>query len=235
MKTSWKSFRKCVINFKENNLRQKFQDHRAFNLLMFELSSQCLAHLQEDDKPQPDSKIMSEREIGALQYLSGHVVHKIYLKLRKSQHWREEAFQNMISLLRSLKIEPTDKHKYIKVRDRGGLWYICDEMVEIFQCVESIFRDATQGHIFKIDYPLLIQKCMTNYLVKINFQIILKRVECTLEKDISKDLLEKLIGLFLRIRAHSYAKDVKEKHKLLAKTAKKRSLRKELKKNTDDK
>ena len=159
------------------------------------------------------------------------------MKLRKSNHWREEVFQEINNLVRSMKIEPTDQHKYVKTRDRGGLWYICSEGIEIFECVEFIFRDLTKGHIVKIDFPLLIQKCLENYVIKFNFKVILKHASCSLDKDITNDLLEKLVGLYLRIRAHSYAKEIKEKHKLLIKSTKKHSLRKELKKNSgeDDK
>ena len=35
-----------------------------------------------------DSEPIGAKEKTALQYISGHVVHKIYAQLRKSKHWR---------------------------------------------------------------------------------------------------------------------------------------------------
>ena len=54
--------------------------------------------------------------------------------------------------------------------------------------------------------------------------------DSSIDVDVGEDLLEKLLGLFLRIKGFSYAKDIKEKHKPSANTSKKRSLRTELKK-----
>lgn len=69
-------------------MRGKFEDHRGFTLLMFELAPKCLAHLQKDGKSNTpnNSNELTEKEIAALQSLSAHVLHKIYLILRKSQH-----------------------------------------------------------------------------------------------------------------------------------------------------
>ena len=121
-----------ICSGKRIAMKEKFADPRKFYLIMFELSSKCLAHLLNFGKvnnPENVMKQLSEKETGALQYLSGHVVHKIYVKLRKSNHWREEVFQEIINLVRSMKIEPNDQHKYVKTRDRGGLWYICSERI----------------------------------------------------------------------------------------------------------
>ena len=51
-----------------------------------------------------------------------------------------------------------------------------------------------------------------------------------IDSDVGKDLVEQILGLFSRIRAFSYAKTIKEKHKLQSKKCSKRSLRTELKK-----
>ena len=61
---------------------QLMPDSRAHHLLMLELSTKCVQHLTHPStKSSPDDKpvTLSEKEYAALQYRSGHVVHKIYL------------------------------------------------------------------------------------------------------------------------------------------------------------
>ena len=53
-----------------------------------------------------------------------------------------------------------------------------------------------------------------------------------IDEEISFNLLENLLGLFVRVRSHTYARNIKERHKLKVKEVKKHSLRTELKKKT---
>ena len=46
---------------------------------------------------------------------------------------------------------------------------------------------------------------------------------------VSLNLLEHVLTLFVKVRTFSYAKDIKEKHKVAKKQTKKRSLRTEIK------
>lgn len=225
-----------LSKFREIAMLTKFMsDVRAHHLLMLELSTKCVQHLAHPSPSKstpadiPDT--LSEKEYAALQYLSGHVVHKIYLKLRKSTHWNKEHFQQSINLLKSFKVEANDKHKFVKAKDRGGLWYICDGVINIFEETEYEFKKVTLKPVTKIDYPLIVRALMSNYSIKADW----RKVTCdsVIDADVGKDLLEKLLGLFLRIRGFSYAKDMKEKHKMNAKTSKKKSLRTELKKATN--
>ena len=71
---------------------------------------------------------------------------------------------------------------------------------------------------------------MLDYSVKADWRKLTR--DSVIDSDVGKDLLEKLLELFLRIRGFSYAKDMKEKHKMNAKASKKHSLRTELKKST---
>ena len=53
-----------------------------------------------------------------------------------------------------------------------------------------------------------------------------------IDEEISFNLLEELLGLLGRLRSHTYAHNIKERHKLKIKELKKHSLRTELKKKT---
>ena len=198
-----------------------------------ELSFKCVGHLTKRENHTGCAEVrdkLNEREMASLQYLSGHVIRKSYIKLRTSPSWRKPQFQQCIDLLSKFKISPTDEHRLLKSRDRGGLWYICKEGVEIFEKSELVFNNATRLHVSSLDYKLMVHDIMKNFLVKFAFRKIIENSNVSIEQDLSKDLLERLISLYLRIRCHSFAKDIREKHKRAVKLNKTKSLRKELKK-----
>lgn len=212
-------------------------DRMSYNLITMEIGVLCLRHLTvkpSTHKKYNESKL-SENEYASLQYLAGHVVHKVFLKLRKNKNWSNPEFQIYLQVLKAFKIEPNDHHKLVKAKDRGGLWYICKEAEQIFFRAEMLFRSETKDFIKTLDYSSLVDKLRKEFLVKSKFSQIIENAGITIEPDVEKDILEKLIGLYLRIRCHSYAKDIKEIQKIKEKTSrKKRSLRTELKKLQPD-
>ena len=128
---------------------------------MLELSNKCVLHLppkksstSATSSTSTETLKLSEKEFAALEYVSGHIVHKIYLKLRKCRHWKDDHFQQCIQLLHSFKIEPTDKQKLVKGKDRGGLWYICESCVKIFDQAEVEFFRKTAVNVTKINYDI---------------------------------------------------------------------------------
>ena len=52
------------------------------------------------------------------------------------------------------------------------------------------------------------------------------------EEETSNNLLEMIIGLYIRVHCHSYAKDIKQKEKVKRKSIRKQSLRTEIKKSS---
>ena len=61
-------------------------------------------------------------------------------------------------------------------------------------------------------------------------QYLYKSVNPKVSKENAVNLLEELISLYLRIQSHSFAKDIKEIHKVKNKKLKEHSLRKTIKK-----
>ena len=242
------SYKELILKFKNNpeqflssfnNISQDADtinvlNHRldgiSYNLILLELSAMFLKHLvnkgnssssQEIEKPIP------QNQLAGLQYLAGHVVHKTYTQLRKKKNWKD--FQQSIDILRNFKVDPDESHKLVSSKDRGGLWYICKEGISLFLSAEILFRKTTKNFVTSIDYPALLGILVKDFDVKSNFEKILSDNDCA-KSEYAKNLLEKILGLYLRIRCHSYAKDIKEKQKIVRKTAgKKRSLRTELK------
>ena len=58
-------------------------------------------------------------------------------------------------------------------------------------------------------------------------------VNPNISKENALNLLEELISLFLRIRSHSFAKDITKNHKMKSKRSKERSLRTSIKRASD--
>ncbi len=210
-----------------NALSEKL-DSISYQLMIMELATKTLRHLTKpQDDIQGEVPNLNEKEMAGLQYLSGHVIHKTFSKLRTQIKWRN--YQKSLAILKAFKTEPNENHKLVAAKDLGGLWYIRVEGEKIFKAAEYKFRYTTRGFVRKIDEKKMINELVKQYFVKNNFQIILD--ECNIDKDeITSNLLEKIVGLYRRVRCHSYAKDIKEKHKIVKKTAgQKRSLRGTLK------
>ena len=63
-----------------------------------------------------------------------------------------------------------------------------------------------------------------------NFNAIILSVDIHMKKEFRKNLLEHILTLYFRVRAFSFDKDVREKHRAAHKASRKRSLRTEIKK-----
>ena len=186
------------------DLKNKFSNIHMYQLFLFEVAALCLATMQEpkectSSKETTKTKVvLAKREIESLEYLTGHVFHKIYLKLRKNRNYWKDSFQQMINLIREFKVEATEAQKLIHAKDRGGLWYTRKEAIAIFHSVELIFRDFTKKKkmtVRKIDYKSIKQNCLKNVDVRINFDNVLKSHESAITKDLAYDLLDTLVAV----------------------------------------
>ena len=81
----------------------------------------------------------------------------------------------------------------------------------------------------------LVQKMQTNSIVISNFSSLCYDIEPRVNKQISFNLLENMLTLFTTVRPFSYAKGIKEKHKIKSKKSKSQSLRREIKKSSSSK
>ena len=91
-----------------------------------------------------NNQAISEKELYGLQYLGGYVFHKLYKKLKGSKNWRNEDFQQAISILeagRSTAKKVTTN--LTSILDRGGLWQISDEAQKLLTLTEKYFRMKT--------------------------------------------------------------------------------------------
>ena len=73
---------------------------------------------------------------------------------------------------------------------------------------------------------------MNDIIVKSNFTSLCESSTTLIKKEIGHNLLEYIIVLYFRVRTFSFAKDIREKHKVAKKDSRKRSLRTEIKKSS---
>ena len=204
------------------------------NLLLGEVANKILSHLTGHSVEKIDLNtpvIFSDKDINKLQYLAGYVIRKTFTKVRFSSTCQSVYNQQCSMILLACK-EQSDlvHHTLIDARDRGGLWKIRKEIINVFQYCEEIFRINTVN-VVKIVYKELVQKMVSDCRVLSMFCSVCTGIDPKPSKELSLNLLEHIIGLFVRVRSFSYAKNVTENYNVSKNSGKKRSLRKEIKKS----
>ena len=70
---------------------------------------------------------------------------------------------------------------------------------------------------------------LENCTITSNFRTVFYDTDPKVDSEISRNLLEQMLTLFVQLRTFSFAEDICEKHKATKKKTKKRSLRTEIK------
>ena len=204
-------------------------------LMLGELANNILSYMQmlnSSDTQEREINVISEKEKQGLQYVVGHIFHKFYKKFRSKKDWESVRIQELLSILKSAKIEEDDTRRLVNVKDRGGLWKVNNDTQKIFEICEIEFQ-RNKNEIMKyhkIDINDLCENLLKSSSVQSHYYNIYSSVSPKVSKENAVNLLEELILLYLRIRSHSFAKDVKETFKMKSKKSKQRSLRTTIKK-----
>ena len=165
-----------------------------------------------------------------MQYLGGCCFRKIYLKIRKSKFWSTEATQQSLEILKVAKVETDNSQILANSENCGGLWMLNNNAQHIFIVSEKVFCEATRDFARKIDSHVIVSKVLHEIQVEYHFKQKCANTSMKVDKEIAKNLLENPITLYIRVRSHSFAKLVREKHKAASKGRGKRSLRTEIRK-----
>ena len=204
-------------------------------LLCSEVSNLCLSSLVcgkqgEDERLVSNVNKFSEKDIHCIQYLSGYCFRTVYQKIRRKKQWESDYSQQCLSVLKAAKLESAEGQPLILSRDKGGLWAVGNQAIEMFKSCEKEFCRVTRKSVHTIDTDRMLSTLMSNPYVISNFDDICKSADCFVTKEISKNLLQALLLLYIRVRAHSYARKIMEQHKFkLHKSSGKKSLRKTIK------
>ena len=224
----------------ENLLPQKFNgDITVTNILMQEIANHLFISFSKSKSEcktgKPDrstSKVISIRDIKALQYIAGYVIHKLYqkFKLKANKKSMDNYFQQYISILFECKVCSDDTQLLVNSKDRGGLWKVNTTMLNIFMECERIFRSFTLNFQSSLNCRDIVREMQSSFVFISSYDSICYNVKPEVNREICFNLLENILTLFTRVRSFSYAKDIIEKHRLKLKKSKSHSLRTEIKK-----
>ena len=214
----------------ENIIPFKFEDITYTNILMVEVANHILIHLSEKntDTIQPPKVVssISVKEMKCLQYIS---VHKLHNKFRFSKKYTSIYNRQCVAILKAYKTDSDDTQTLVNARDRCGLWRVNKRIQNLFLKCECIFRSKTSRFSVKIVCTDMVNDMLQNSTVISNFKNICYDIDPKVNGEISMNLLEQMLTLFVRLRTFSFAKDVREKHRAAKRLTKKHSLRTEIK------
>ena len=144
-----------------------------------------------------------------------------------------ESAQQWLAILLAAK---SDKEQsFVDTTNRGGLWKVNEEAVNIFMACEREFYFSVQEcTINKIDAKAMVEVLMKNSLIKVDFTQLCVMTEVNVDKEVSHNLPEKLIRLFISVRSHAYARKIKEMNKKADNLNKAKPLRTEIKKKSSN-
>ena len=94
-----------------------------------------------------------------------------------------------------------------------------------------LFHARTASFKTKLACEDLVSEILKDHSVLSNNNDICLNASLKISKEVSMDLLEHMMTIYFRVRTFSFAKDIREKHTISKKLAKKRSLRTEIKKS----
>lgn len=127
---------------------------------------------------------------------------------------------------------PNSNEKLTEARHRGGLWTMSPCIVSIFEDVESYYREHVilVNSTTRIDANHIIENLLKHPHILSLWSLLRNKCSLHVEKELSLNLLQDLLLLYVRARAFSHVKQMKDKFKLQSKKLKERSLRTEIKK-----
>lgn len=184
-----------------------------------------------------DDSSFNEKEKSIIAYLSGYVVGTLYRRIRFSKKNKEFYHYQALSYLMECKLvdgseTDTSHQKFVDIKNRGGLWKVKKDVLGIFIMAERFFLTATKDFVRKIDAGHIVASLLENSYVLSCFNIIRRGSEHEIKKEIALNVLEDMLTLYIRVRAHSYARDKQEAHKISKSLTKSKSLRTEIKKKS---
>ena len=158
----------------------------------------------------------------SLQYLAGYILHKLHSKFRFTKKYYDSSFnKECVIISRACKLEEDNTQTLVNVRVRGGLWMANKRLQEVFLQCELLFRTQTVNFTTSLDCKDLVKDMMKNSSVLSNLNCICYGIDQKVTKEISLNLYEQMLSLFVKVRTFSYAKDIREKHKAAKKKCKK--------------
>ena len=156
-----------------------------------------------------DSVKLSERELKSLQYIVGYVVHKLYSKFKFSKNKDYVYSKQCLSIFLCCKVEFDDTQTLINAKDRGGLLRVNSTIQNIFIQCDKIFRSFTAAFRLVFKYSELVQEMQAKSIIISNYDSLCFIIEPKVNKEISLNLLESMLELFVKVSMFSFAREIK--------------------------
>ena len=205
----------------------------------FELANVVLAHLNgtilSSENASSSTCQFNKKECNIVKYISGYVMQTLYSHLRKSTKHRSDTNIKQMSILLAGKDSSessTEEDELIDAKNRGGLWKVTNGVSEIFFAVEKYFRANVANQKRKIDVKCMVLRLMKYSSILSHYTTLTNLASEELDKEISLNLLESMITLYLRARTFKYVYLQKEAFKIESAKKKMKSLRTSIKQAT---
>ena len=105
--------------------------------------------------------------------------------------------------------ETNDPQTLIDAQTRRGLCKVGEECQNIFIRVEEKFKaETTVKHLRKIDYNKMTHEITSNTDVVDFYNSIIFKSEVNVDTEVSDNLLESMIRLYIRVRSFSLTRDI---------------------------
>ena len=124
--------------------------------------------------------------------------------LDQKKDWESVRIQELLSVLKSAKIEEDDTQRYVNVKDRGGLWKISNDVQKSFEICEIVLQ-RNKNEIMKyhkIDIIDLCENLLKNSLMQSYYYNADSSISPKVSKENAVNLLEEFILLYLRVQSH---------------------------------
>ena len=124
-------------------------------MLGYEVANSILAHLNGQHKQDNTNKNTSTVvELNCKEKnIVSYVFSTLYRRLSRSKKYSEESSVQCLSLLAAGKslssVTSSDTEVLVDIKNRGGLWKVNSEVVQIFEVAEKYFRLSVINYPFK--------------------------------------------------------------------------------------
>ena len=211
---------------------------------LFELANHVLGYLsggslEKDSVVQfkYSSGDLSDKEKSIVFYLAGYIFSTFArIDSPKKIITNTEILQEYLAILAAGKLgdekQELPEHKLVITRNRGGVWKVTAEVFEIFCKAEQILKKNTETCSNKIDGQLITKAVLEDTGVLANFSKLKSNINYA-DNEITKNILDDLIHLYIKTRTFSLVRSKVDAHKLLLRKNKARSLRTGIKNSCD--
>eukprot|EP00794_Sanderia_malayensis_P001206 gene1206-582_t len=177
-------------------------------LVSTRIADKIIVHSKEKEEAEWSLiNTLSANEKCALQYVGGYVLSKLYRKIQFTKKQQSQVGQQYISLLLAGKAnQSAHSHTLIDSVNFGGLWKVNSNVEQLLTVAELKFLECTQRNTKHIDVPAIVNNLTSNQDVIANYQSWFSSASLNLDKEVSDEMLVKVLSLYLRVRSFSYAK-----------------------------